>query len=205
LKKLRVQWLAAAAVLLPIGVAVAEVAGEGSTAVTPAGAVQELVQSADKVARKIAQARAQLATAAAAAQKKQDLLLHRCLVDKLETVAKLQAKAAAPLAELQRATDPAPAQRPFVVVTVIGQKVARTMQEAAACVDSQNRGSGVALEDLEPPAAPEPDDDIAGDDLGTSLDPSTDLDALPLPPRLQPTETDFDPSTDPPPPASPMR
>jgi hypothetical protein len=198
--KSRVQLLAAAAVLLPIGVAVAEFAGESGQPATPPSAVQELLATADKVQRAIASARKQLSNAAAVAEKDRDVLLRTCLLDKLQTVQRLEAKARGPLGDLQQASDAAVAQRPFVIVTVIGQKVALTLQEAAACVDSKNQGPAITLENIEPPSRPESDYDFGTDDgFGADAPPVDDFDVLPPPSTALPeTETDFDPSTDPP-------
>jgi hypothetical protein len=198
--KFRVQLFAAAAALLPFGVAVAEYATGGEPAAEPEQAMQELLQTADKVTRSMAKAREQLGAAITAAKKKDDLLLQSCLLDKLQTVQKLQAKAHAPLAELERASDPALAQRPFVIVTVIGQKVALTLQQAAACVDSKNQGPQIALENIAPPTRPEIEDEPSA-----GFPPVDDFDLLPPPAGRPETETDFDPSTDEPQVASPTK
>ncbi|HMI90800.1 MAG TPA: hypothetical protein VK509_05520 [Polyangiales bacterium] len=204
--KFRVEWLAAAAVLLPFGVAVADYATGGEPAAEAPRAMQELLQIANKVTRSIAAAREQLSAAAAAAKKKEDVLLQTCLLDKLQTVQKLQAKVRAPLAELAHASDPANAQRPFVVVTVIGQKVALTLQEAAGCVDSKNQGAEISLENIKPPSRPETDDEFGTDDeLGAGFPPVDDFDLLPPPAGRPETETDLDPSTDDPQVASPAK
>ena len=205
--KFRAQWFAAAVVLLPIGVAVAEVAGESETEATPpASPIQDLLQSAEKVARSVAEAREKLLTAAEVAGKDKDLLLRTCLLDKLKTVQKLQGRVAESMGELQRASDEASAQRPFVVVTVVGQKVALTMEEAAGCVNSKNQEGAVSIEAIEPPSDPAETDFDFGTDLGGSNVPAVDdFDLLP-PPRGVGTETDIDPSTDMEPPvASPTR
>jgi len=202
--KYRVQLFAAAAVLLPFGVAVAEYVEGSGPAAKPPAAMQELRQVASKVSRSIAGAREQLGNAVAAAKKNGDVMLHTCLLDKLQTVQKLQAKARAPLAELEHASDPAVVQRPFVVVTVIGQKLALTLQEAAGCVGSKSEGAGISLENLAPPSQPETDYDFdTEDNLG--VPPVDDFDVLPPPAALPETETDLDPSIDPPPPASPTK
>jgi len=204
--KYRVQLFAAAAVLVPFGVAVAEYAEGSEPAARPPAAVQELVQVANKVTRSMSAAREQLGNAAAAAKKKGDVMLLTCLLDKLQTVQKLQAKVRAPLAELAHASDPANAQRPFVVVTVIGQKVALTLQEAAGCVDSKNQGAEISLENIKPPSRPETDDEFGTDDeLGAGFPPVDDFDLLPPPAGRPETETDLDPSTDDPQVASPAK
>src|SRR5262245_49090972 len=157
MKWVRAQWFAAAAVLLPIGVAVAEVAGENGIPAQPAQSVQALLDAAQKVTQTIAGARQQLNNATQKAWKDQDLLLHNCLIDKLKNVQKLEAMAGQSIGELRRSPDETNAQRPFVVVTVLGQKVALTMQEAATCVNSKNTNGAVTVETIEPPSAPEND------------------------------------------------
>ena len=204
--KFRAQWFAAAAVLLPIGVAVAEVAGgsEGAAEEAAPSPIQNLRQSAEKVARSVAGARQQIGKAAEAAAKDEDLLLRTCLLDKLKTVQKLELRLHESLAELQRTNDEANAQRPFVVVTVIGQKVALTLEEAASCVDSKNEEGAVSIEAIKPPFDSETDNDF-GTDLSGNPPVVDDFDTLPPPIDIG-TETDFDPSTDMEPPvASPMR
>jgi hypothetical protein len=202
--KFRAQWFAAAAVLLPIGVAVAEYAEQTVVPAAPK-AVQEMLQDAEKVTRSIAGARKQLTRAAEVARKDGDELLLSCLLDKLQTVQKLEAMAGQSLGELQRSSDEANAQRPFVVVTVLGQKVTLTLQEAAACVDSKNTNGAVSIESIAPPEAPETDLDF-GTDLGSDVPAVDDFDVLPPPTAPVGTETDFDPSTDMEPPiASPVR
>lgn len=204
--KFRAQWFAAAAVLLPIGVAVAEVAGGNEAAAEEAApsALQDLRERAEKVARSVAGARQQLGKAAEAAAKDEDLLLRTCLLDKLKTVQKLELRLHESLGELQRTNDEANAQRPFVVVTVIGQKVALTLEEAASCVDSKNEEGAVSIEAIKPPFDSETDNDF-GTDLSGGPPVVDDFDTLP-PPLGVDTETDFDPSTDMEPPvASPMR
>lgn len=197
--KFRAQWFAAAAVLLPLGVAVAEYAGENEVPAAPAG-VQDMLQVAEKVARSIAGARQQLKRAADVARKDDDQLLLSCLLDKLQSVQKLEAMASQSLGELQRSSDEASAQRPFVVLTVLGQKVTLTMQEAAACVDSKNTNGAVSIQSIAPPSPPETDYGF-----GSDLPAVDDFDVLP-PPTAVGTETDFDPSTDMEPPiASPIR
>lgn len=201
--KKRLWALAALVGVLPIGVAVAEYAGETESAAVATAEVRDVLEVAKKVAGSISNARAQLAVATDEARQKRDMVLATCLADKLDVITKLEHKVAGPLGQVEHAADAAAAQRPFVVLTVIGQKVALTVQEAAACVDSKNEEGNVTIESIEPPGPPE-EPPVPFDDVGL------DVPGLDVPPLVgEPADiTDLNPAEDPeepPPVASPMR
>jgi hypothetical protein len=207
--KLQARHVLAALVLCPLGAALADYAEQAAPAPADLPAeVRELLAVGTKIASNIASAREQLENAAQAARKDDDQLLAACLLDHLDAVTKLEKKVGPQLEALKQAPDASAAQQPFVVLTVLAQRITLAMQEASVCVDSDDEASAT-LDQIAPPIDPG-ETDISAD---TELDPTAlpPIDTLPPAPQME-SETDVSADTElpidmpePPPVASPVR
>ncbi len=101
----------------------------------------------------IAKAQLQLSTVMASAQRKDDRLLATCLRDKLDQVGRLRNKAEAQLQTLAKSPSEDAAHEPFVVITVVAQKVGAVVAEASRCVGAGEPDS-TSVDAIEPPTDP---------------------------------------------------
>lgn len=149
--------------LVPIGIALADIAGPGGAPLNPAadGEQLRLVSLGERVVHDIRGAKVQTSAAIRDARENGDVLLATCLDEILAELKRLEGKAGEQIGLLRGAATVETARVPYVLLTVVGQKAELVAADAAQCRGADWQGD--AEERLAPPTDPNaaPSDDLA--------------------------------------------
>ena len=149
--------------LVPIGIALADIAGQAEARLNPAadGEQLRLVSLGERVVHDIRGTRAQTSTAIRDAREDGDVLLATCLEETLVELKSLERKAGEQIGLLRGAATAETARVSYVLLTVVGQKAELVAADAAQCRGAEWHGE--AADRLAPPTDPNavPSDDLA--------------------------------------------